>query len=166
MKNTRTSAITALVGAGILASTALTGQATAQSGLVLENVANPGHVLDNDSGAGRDSSVLLNDRRGGPNQLWQVDPADGRLVQITQRVGGQEMCAAAVFNGTAEVTMQSCDNNGAVTRWHQIPVGGHRWVYRNAAQFKCLAAPRLNGPVQLVDCAFGNETQQWTQHTG
>ncbi|MFF5534732.1 RICIN domain-containing protein [Streptomyces cinerochromogenes] len=100
------------------------------------------------------------------NQLWEVNPEGGNTVQIRQRIGGEQLCAAAVFNGIAEVTMQDCNGNGAVTRWHQIAVGGNRWVYRNAARYKCLASTRLNGPVQLVECAYGDQEQQWMKRAG
>jgi hypothetical protein len=163
---TRAGAVIASIGAVLLASTALTGQAAAQGGLVLENVASPGYVLDNDAGRGADSSVLVYDRHGSPNQTWDVNPEGGDTVRIMQRIGGQEWCAAAVFNGNAEVSMQNCDTSGAVTRWHQIAVGGNRWVYRNSAQHKCLAATQLNGPAQLVDCAFGDQEQQWIKRAG
>ncbi|MFF9670733.1 RICIN domain-containing protein [Streptomyces eurythermus] len=166
MNRTRTRAVVALIGAGLLASPALTGQAAAQSGLVLENVANPGYVLDNDAGRGEGSGVLVYDRHGGPNQVWEVNPEGGNTVQITQEIGGRDLCAAAVFNGIAEVSMQNCDNNGSVTRWVQVAVGGNRWVYRNNAQDKCLAATRLNGPVELVECAYGDQEQQWIKRAG
>ncbi|MCZ0210709.1 ricin-type beta-trefoil lectin domain protein [Streptomyces sp. UMAF16] len=166
MNTAATGAVIALVGAGLFASGALTGQAAAQSGLVLENVANPGYVLDNDAGRGEDSSVLVYARHGSPNQLWEVSPEGGNRVQIMQRIGGQELCAAAVFNGGAEVSMQNCGSSGSVTWWHQIAVGGNRWVYRNAAQHKCIAAPRLDGPVELVECEFGNQEQQWVKRAG
>ncbi|WP_405447065.1 RICIN domain-containing protein [Streptomyces achromogenes] len=166
MNKTRTRAVVALLGAGLLASPALTGQAAAQSGLVLENVANPGYVLDNDAGRGEGSSVLAYDRHGGPNQVWEVNPEGGNTVQISQKIGGRDLCAAAVFNGIAEVSMQNCDNNGSVTRWTQVAVGGNRWVYRNNAQGKCLAATQLNGPVELVECAYGDQEQQWIKRAG
>jgi hypothetical protein len=166
MNKARTGGVVALLGAGLLASGALTGQAAAQGGLVLENVASPGYVLDNDAGRGEDSSVLVYDRHGGPNQVWDVDPEGGNTVQITQRIGGRDMCASAVFNGIAEVSMQGCGNNGSVTRWTQVAVGGNRWVYRNNAQDKCLAATRLNGPVELVECAYGDQEQQWIKRAG
>ncbi|MFF7092949.1 RICIN domain-containing protein [Streptomyces rubradiris] len=166
MNKTRMRAAVALLGAGLLASGALTGQAAAQSGLVLENVANPGYVLDNDAGRGEGSSVLVYDRHGGPNQVWEVDPEGGNTVHIMQRIGGRELCASAVFNGVAEVSMQSCGGSGSVTWWTQIPVGGNRWVYRNNAQGKCLAATRLNGPAELVDCAYGDQEQQWIKRAG
>ncbi|NEY31476.1 hypothetical protein GTU99_04535 [Streptomyces sp. PRKS01-65] len=165
MNNTRTGAAVILISAGLLASSVLTGPAAAQSGQVLENVANPGYVLDNDAGRGEDSSVLVYDRNGGPNQVWEVSPDGGDTVQITQEVGGRDLCAAAVFNGIADVSMQNCDN-GAVTRWTQIAVGSNRWVYRNNAQDKCLAATRLNGPAELVECAFGDQEQQWIKRAG
>ncbi|MEU2064136.1 ricin-type beta-trefoil lectin domain protein [Streptomyces sp. NPDC013455] len=159
-------AVVGLIGTGLLGSSALTGQAAAEARLVLENVANPGYVLDNDAGRGQDSSVLVYARHGSPNQLWAVNPEGGNRVQITQRIGGQELCAGAVFNGMAEVSMQNCRNSGGVTWWYQIAVGGNRWVYRNAAQLKCLAVTRLNGPVQLVDCAYGDQDQQWIKRAG
>ncbi|MBD0420321.1 ricin-type beta-trefoil lectin domain protein [Streptomyces sp. TRM S81-3] len=133
---------------------------------MLENVARPGFVLDNDAGGGQDSSVLAHDRNGGANQLWEVSPDGGNPVQIKQRIGGQELCAAAVFNGVADVSMQPCDGSGGVVRWHEIRVGENRYVYRNVSQGTCIAATRANGPVDLVECAFGDQDQQWVKRVG
>ncbi|CAL9313461.1 ricin-type beta-trefoil lectin domain protein [Streptomyces sp. SudanB182_2057] len=166
MNRTGTRAVVALISAGLLASPALTGQAAAQTGLVLENVANPRYVLDNDAGRGEGSSVLVYGHNGGPNQVWEVSPEGGNTVQIKQEIGGRDLCAAAVFNGIAEVSMQNCDNSGRVTWWTQVELGSNRWAYRNNAQGRCLAATRLNGPVELVECAFGDQEQQWIKRAG
>ncbi|GAA3187111.1 MULTISPECIES: ricin-type beta-trefoil lectin domain protein [Streptomyces] len=164
-KNTRARAAV-LVSAGFVLASTLPGQAAAQSGQVLENVANPGYVLDNDAGGGADSAVLTYRRNGGPNQLWDVSPEKGNPVQLRQRIGGRELCAATVFNGIADVSMQDCESSGGVSHWQEIQVGDNRWVYRSSAQHKCLAATRLDAPAGLVDCAFGDQEQQWVKRAG
>ncbi|MET9429402.1 ricin-type beta-trefoil lectin domain protein [Streptomyces sp. NPDC003036] len=160
----RKTAVTALIMAGFLATSTLATpeKAAAQSGLVLENVAYADMVLDNDAGGGEYSSVLAYDRNGGKNQEWQVASAGGNPVQIKQRVGGQELCVGAVFNGTAEISMQKCEGNGGVVWWHAIQVGT-RYVYRSPAQQRCMAVIRRNAPVELVECAFGDQAQQWVK---
>jgi hypothetical protein len=136
----------------------------AAGGLVLENVARPSYVLDNDAGGGADSSVLVFQRNGGPNQSWQVAPENGNPVQIRQQVGGRELCMAAVFNGMADVSMQGC--SGGVAAWHEIKVGDNRFAYRNNAQGTCIAMTRENTPAELVECDFGDQEQQWIKRAG
>ncbi|SFC80174.1 RICIN domain-containing protein [Streptomyces aidingensis] len=163
MKQAAKAAMTAAVSLGVLTTSVLagSGQAVAQSGVALKNIGMDGYVLDNDRGGSTDSSVLVYERNGGANQTWNITPAGRNPVQIQQNIGGEPLCVAAVpTSGIVEVSMQQCDNGG-VTFWIEVKVGDNAYVYRSRTNGGCLTATRENAPVELTECDYSEQYQQW-----
>ncbi len=163
MKKAARAVMTAAVSLGVLTTGALagSGQAVAQSGVALKNIGMEGYVLDNDRGGSTDSSVLVYQRNGGTNQTWNVTPAGRNPVQIQQNIGGEALCVSAVpTSGIVEVSMQRCDNGG-VTYWIEVKVGDNAYVYRSRTHGGCLTAARKNAAVELTECDYSEQYQQW-----